>query len=173
MAFTTRRGRPPRPRVEPHDHGTPELQFKRAIGLTQEPIDLCLERGLISPRQHWCGLHLRWLFTLRYGAPALTIRYTDMPSASGQQDDPLWRREREAEYAEAITLLKGRRAYEPIMRLCVFNEAPAFLDRALAQKAQASPALAARLSQAHSQLLAGFSLLETCWSHPSQKRASV
>ena len=77
MAFSTRRGRPPRPRLDDNDNGTPELQFKRALGVTREPIDLCLERNLITPDHHWCSLHLRWLYTLRYGAPAITTRYAD------------------------------------------------------------------------------------------------
>ena len=48
MAFSTLRGRPPRPRLDDNDAGTPELQFKRALGVTREPherIDLPCEKN--------------------------------------------------------------------------------------------------------------------------------
>ena len=129
MAFTTQRGRPRAiNRVINTDSGTPELRMKHAMGATAEPIDLCLSRALITADQHWCSLHLRWLYTLRYGAPVITSRTMDrldyQPSAEEAQE---WREMREQEYHEAIATLKQQRRYEPVMRLSVFNELPSFL----------------------------------------------
>lgn len=164
MAFTTRRGRPPRPVFHGHDLGTPELCFKRAHGLTDEPIDRLLHRGLISQNQHWCGLHLRWLYTLRYGAPCLTTHYHDARHSSvAGEDDPTWRLLREREYVEAAALLKTKQHYEPVMRLCVFNELPAFLNARLQAQALARPELAQTLNARHHLLLEGLSTLEMHW----------
>ncbi len=129
MAFSTRRGRP---RVatpkDQTDYGTPELRMKRAFQLTDEPLDLCLSRGIITQAQHRAGLHLRWLYTVRYGAPVVTTQYTGEYSATTPtENDQDWRAAREAEYAEATQCLQNARCYEPVMRLCVFNERPPFL----------------------------------------------
>lgn len=163
MAFSTRRGRPPRP-AEEKDTGTAELRLKHALGLTSEPIDRCLERGMITPAQHWCGLHLRWLYTLRYGAPVITSRYAHEEVLLGtNEDDPLWRQEREQEYAQARTLLVQEKYYESVMRLCVYNELPAFLSEALRRRAWRDRHLAERLHDSHQRLRGGLELLARHW----------
>ncbi len=165
MAFSTRRGRPPaRANADARDSGTPELQFKRALGVTSEPIDQCLERGIITPDQHWCGLHLRWLYTLRYGAPVITTRYSDDPLlAPVVQETPEWRIEREREYQDAVRILQHAGFYECMMRLCVFNEIPVFLHATLALRARNEPALATQLNQRRTSLYEGFELLRSLW----------
>ncbi len=164
MAFSTRRGRPRAQTTPANDPGTPELRMKHALGLTHEPIDLCLARGLVTPDQHWCGLHLRWLYTLRYGAPSLTTRYVDTPSAAAEAEDSAhWRALREQEYADAITQLKTSQRYECIMRLCVFNELPSFLNHRLRQQAWSNPALTQQLTQAEQRTREGLELLVTLW----------
>lgn len=164
MAFSQRRGRPPRPTVDSPDTGTPELRRKRALGLTDEPIDRLLKRGLITASHHWCGLHLRWLYTLRYGAPVVTTRYADTAERTGaNEEDPLWRSSREQEYLNATALLKQAGRYEPVMRMCVFNELPAFLNPALSARAWHEPALAHQLNQQHGLLLEGLTLLASQW----------
>lgn len=172
MSFTTRRGRPRKP-PEATDFGTPELRFKHAHGLTMEPIDLCHERGIITQTQHWCGLHLRWLYTLRYGAPGLTTRYDpEWDAAPRQADDPTWRRQREAEYLEATALLRTGRHYEPVMRLSVYNELPAFLSPALRERAFADAAMAARMELAQRCLLEGLDLLAVHWKRRDESATS-
>lgn len=168
MAFTSRRGRPRAP--SPHaDTGTPELRAKRSIGITTEPIDLCLTRNLISPAQHWCGLHWRWLYTLRYGAPTLTSRYeADSPGMAQAGEEGPWRIARNQEYQEARALLQNRKRYDPVMRLTVFNELPAFLNPSLQARAWHTPALARRLSEAHHILCEGLELLVTQWKQQSR-----
>lgn len=127
IRFSTRRGRPKSNRPL-HDTGTPETVMKRLLGETTEALDLCRERGIISDRQHWCGIHLRWLYTLRNGAPAPTT--IDIVGESGQEiknDDPQWRSEREKEYNEAINLLTKSGQALLLLNLCVYNERPKFL----------------------------------------------
>jgi hypothetical protein len=163
MAFSTRRGRP-RSQPEQLDPGTPELRLKHALGLTTEPIDLCLSRNLITPGQHWCGLHLRWLYTLRYGAPVITSRYTDTahtPAMAEETED--WRAMREKEYHDAIALLKQHKRYECVMRLCVFNELPAFLSPPLRRRADAEKSLAEQLAYTHHKVTEGLDILVLHW----------
>jgi len=162
MAFTTRRGRPPKQLDD--DPGTAELRLKHALRLTAEPIDRCLERQLITQAQHWCGLHLRWLYTVRYGAPIVTTRYVHRDDAPTRgENDPVWRHEREQEYRTASTLLKDQRVYEPVMRLCVYNESPVFLNETLHQRAWEQPALADQLDAALRKLQGGMDVLVTHW----------
>ncbi|MBY0407596.1 MAG: hypothetical protein K2Q01_07880 [Rickettsiales bacterium] len=110
------------------DLGTPELIMKRACGLTSETLDICLERGLITQAQHWCGIHLRWLFTLRNGAPS--VRALDPSHLGGQvirPEDAGWRADREQEYREAMQALALSGHALQLMNICVYNERPAFL----------------------------------------------
>lgn len=124
--LATRRGRPkssPRPEM---DLGTPELIFKRAHGDTSEAIDLCLERGIISQVQHRAGLHLRWLYTLRYGAPGISAM--DLTRINGstlaQEMEASFRSAREAEFDEAVAALGNARAYAVVMAVCIYDERP-------------------------------------------------
>lgn len=173
MAFSSRRGRPPRPVASSTDYGTPELQLKHALGVTREPIDLCLERKLVTPDQHWCSLHLRWLYTLRYGAPSLTTRYADKDSQTApEEDNSQWRTLREREYHAAAACLQQSGYYDPVMRVSVFNELPAFLNPALMRRAWAEPALAQRLQRSHGVLLQGLDVLVQEWRPAKEKFSS-
>lgn len=127
LRFPRKRGRPKQYRPD-RDVGTPELIMKRALGETSEAIDLCYEKGLIDKNQHWCGVHLRWLYTLRYGAPGIrAIDPTHLGGMEINQDDPEWRNLREMEYNEAIKLLNQQGYSLLILNTCIFNERPGFL----------------------------------------------
>jgi len=126
ITFPRKRGRPRKIREE-KDLGTPELQAKRNALETVEALDLCLEKGIITQEQHWCGIHLRWLHTLRYGAPG--VRAMDLSEISGIDiisDDPAWREAREAEYHVAVTTLSGKADIKLLIDICVHNERPEF-----------------------------------------------
>ncbi len=154
-----KRGRPKIDRPS-RDAGTPELAFKRAHGETMEPLDLCLERGLLTAAQHWCGIHLRWLYTLRYGAPG--VRAVDTTHLGGlelKMDDPGWRAAREEEYHMALRLL-GRERGQMVLGLAVHNERPAFLARPPSARLQA---WAARAEAELARLNEAFGLLEKHW----------
>lgn len=158
MAFPSRRGRPKTERTPGADTGTPELVMKRLHCATLEPLDLCLERGIITREQHWCGVHLRWLYTLRYGAPGVrAIDPTHLGGVELKCDDPDWRREREAEYHAAMQLLSRAHLWRDVVDLCVLNLKPFFLVAGKTisyDRAQASASAIARLRDAL-DLLAG------------------
>ena len=128
LHFPRKRGRP-RSAHKGIDIGTPELVMKRQAGETAETLDLCLARGLISTQQHWCGIHLRWLYTLRYGAPGIrAVNPTHTKGMEVKMDDPKWRAERELEYNEAIKKLSASGYALLLMNVCVYNERPKFLN---------------------------------------------
>ncbi|MDX2113703.1 MAG: hypothetical protein SFW63_08245 [Alphaproteobacteria bacterium] len=123
-SFSTRRGRPPSHKPAT-DYGTPELIARRARGETSEAIDLCLERRLITPAEHWCGLHLRWLHTLRHGAPGVSaLALTDGSKTLPRESDEAWQRDREKEYREAIAVLQSRHLIHPIVDICIYDRMP-------------------------------------------------
>ncbi len=127
IKFTSKRGRPRinRPQI---DTGTPETVMKRLLGLTAEALDLCLQHEIITEKQHWCGMHLRWLYTLRHGIPG--VRANDLShisvrdEKSAEYDDPQWRALRESEYNHAINALTHSGHAILIMNLCIYNELP-------------------------------------------------
>ena len=165
MAFSTRRGRPPvRTFATQTDIGTPELRLKHALGMTAEALDLCLVRALITKNQHWSGMHLRWLHTIRYGAPVLTSGYGDHQAAMpATEDRTQWREDREKEYNDSIVILKKNRYFEPVMQACVFNEIPAFLSPILCLRAKTDVALADQLAKKHHALRDGLDFLSRYW----------
>lgn len=165
MAFSSRRGRPRTTSGVP-DTGTPELRRKRDLGLTVEPIDLCLARGIIDPGQHRSGLHLRWLYTLRFGAPSLTTRYFRDDTTAASQTCEQWRSAREQEYLLATQLLRSRRLEQPVVRLTIYNELPAFLNPSMQKQSWHRPALAERLETLRQQLHDGLDLLRIHWEKP-------
>lgn len=135
MSFSTRRGRPRGAARTETDRGTPELRAKRRGGATAEAIDLCLDRGVITPDQHWCGLHFRWLYTLRFGVPdAKTAHALYHREESPRQCGDDWTGEREQDYAMAVAVLRESGALHQVMRLCVYNEKPSFLRLPLAAR---------------------------------------
>jgi hypothetical protein len=128
MAFSSKRGRPALNRPK-NDTGTKELAARHARGLTLEPLDLCLKRGVISEAQHRAGIHFRWLHTLRFGAP--TVSAYDAANlggkVTGMNNDLAWKAEREREYEEAVVALKHINAYACVSNLCIFGRYPKFL----------------------------------------------
>ncbi len=130
LYFPRRRGRPKKNAPIENDKGTPELQAKRVHHLTVEPLDECLQKQLITDEQHWCGIHLRWLYTLRYGAPSVqALNPAHIRGGANNSDDPDWRAAREQEYNHAINLLGEKGYAQMIVNLCVHHERPDFLKK--------------------------------------------
>ena len=133
LTFSRQRGRGrPKNNRPTTDTGTPETVMKRLLGVTTEALDLCLEHGIINQKQHWCGIHLRWLYTLRHGVPSVRAldlsQRIDNKEKSIDYEDPIWREAREKEYNEAInTLTKSGHAIL-LLNLCIYNERPQFLN---------------------------------------------
>lgn len=131
--FKSQRGRPRQSIIsssgDTSDSGTPELILKRAQSLTSEPIDLCLSRGHINEEEHRAALHLRWLYTLRHGAPGISA--FDLLRGQGHSieasADPAWRSAREREYLQAMALLKRSRSEQAVLSCILYHEMPEFL----------------------------------------------
>ena len=123
LPFPKRRGRPRRVREE-KDLGTPELMRKRAEGETSEALDLCFARQLITNEEHWCGMHLRWLHTLRFGTNSIRAMDPARLKLGETAYDPHWLEAREREYQEAIAILRQSKCLALIMGLCIYNERP-------------------------------------------------
>ncbi|MFW0777008.1 MAG: hypothetical protein ACN2B6_04740 [Rickettsiales bacterium] len=159
LRFPRKRGRPKT--IKPEiDMGTPELIRKRAIGETAEALDLCLEREIISREQHWSGMHLRWLYTLRYGAPgARAIDPTHLGGTENKLYDLEWRKEREQEYMEAIKILHEHNHAALLLSLCVYNERPPFLK----MQKRVTKANATKIENVINDLRTGFDSLLSHW----------
>lgn len=128
-AAIRKRGRP-KINKPMYDSGTAELILKRLSGETTEALDLCLNRELISKKQHWCGVHLRWLYTLRFGAPG--VRAVDTAHLGGTElklHDTAWVSAREEEYQTALAHLSRSGHTSLVMNICIFNERPIFLKK--------------------------------------------
>jgi hypothetical protein len=159
LRFPRRRGRPRTLRVE-KDKGTPELIRKKQVGETSEILDLCLERRLITPEQHWCGIHLRWLYTLRYGIP--TIRAIDPTHLGGidiKSNDQQWRIQREKEYSDAIMQLNKSGYTSLVMSICIYNERPSPMTPSKLNRAKQSGKSAAFINA----LAEGLDILHEHW----------
>lgn len=125
MGFRSQRGRPRKPKEEPLDRGTKELQQKRRVHLTQEPLDALLHRNIISGAEHQAGMHFRWLYTLCHGSPLPESYDVSGDSAYPlRQDCPLWRQQREEEYRHVALLLQSVFLLRAVQNCCVYLEPP-------------------------------------------------
>ncbi|MDA0780985.1 MAG: hypothetical protein PQ612_01355 [Rickettsiales bacterium] len=127
MGFSRKRGRPKTLKVE-KDYGTPQLQTKKNLGITTEPLDLCLKKKLISQDEHEAGIRLRWLYTLRFGSPNISAySYEKISTGSFRNDDENWLKERSLEYENAMKELCKINAKRIVMNICIFHLRSSFL----------------------------------------------
>lgn len=129
--FSSRRGRPALQRPQ-QDSGTPELQAKRAAGITSEGIDLALQHALINQGEHWTALHFRWLYSLRFGSPriqALDIACPGRGIAPPARKDDVWHLARNQEYREAAQLLEAHGLLVAVLRVAVFDDTTPLLSK--------------------------------------------
>lgn len=123
MAFTSRRGRPKKQERPEADTGTPELRRKRQQCLTVEPLDWLREREIITQQQHWCGLHFRWLYTLRYGVA--TVQSLDAARVKGlmhSKEYEEWQNEREADWKNAVEAIASPALLQLLLNYCVYQQ---------------------------------------------------
>lgn len=122
--LTRKRGRPKND-CAGRDTGTPELVMKRLLGQTIEILDLYLKKSIITPNQHWCGIHFRWLYTLRFGVPSIrSVDTTDVGGLEIKPEDHAWSQAREVEYKEAIHCLTKAGRLREVVSVCIHNEYP-------------------------------------------------
>jgi hypothetical protein len=131
MTFSRRRGRPKSIALKNNDKGTKELIEKRKFNLTTEPLDLCFWRGLINEQQHNAGIRMRWLYTLKFGAPTISSYSPDnLGGHSCKYEDSGWLQRRQSEYSLIIEQLNRHKARKIIIDICVFSRMPEFLYKA-------------------------------------------
>ncbi len=125
-----RRGRP---KTKPANSN--QLLIRKRMLSIIEPLDLCLVHQMISPEAHKAGLHLRWLYTLRFGAPSISS--TDLTLEAGTSTkvrNTHWQSEKEREYRAAVQLLDKIRARGVVFNVCIYNKLPRILkDKSLHQ----------------------------------------
>lgn len=128
MAISKGRGRPKLTLPE-KDTGTPELKAKRREGITLEPLDACTRAGILTDDEHRAGMHLRWLYTLTFGAPS--VRSIEFDRTAGARShvlhDDAWKAAREQDYREAVAGLAELGAKKLVMDICIFHRWPDFL----------------------------------------------
>ncbi len=129
MVFNRRgRGRPKNPDKNKKDKGTKELQSKRALNITTEPLDLCLQKDLITSQQHVAGLRFRWLYTLQFGSLGVSAYSPDdLGGHSCRYNDEEWLAKRKIEYIKMIRELRYTGAKKIVMDVCIFGIHPSFL----------------------------------------------
>jgi hypothetical protein len=60
-------------------------------------------------------------------------------------------------------MLQQAKRYECVMRVCIFNETPAFLNRMLLARSWNEPALATRIGETQQLFSEGLQLLTQLW----------
>ncbi len=162
MTFRHRRGRPKQAKPR-YDHGTPELQARRAQGLTDEPIDLCVKRDLISEEQYHAARRIAWLYRITHGKSWVTALHIEPGGLPQGEYDALWQSEREAELQEALLMLEQAHIKQAVLDCCVFLQPPAFLNL---------DAPLRRREKSLSDLHKGLDILIDLWNRSAQTRAS-
>ncbi len=102
---------------------TKELLAKKALGLTDEPIDLLLKKGLISENQHQAANSLRMLFVQKFGVPhvqsSLRIREDEKPTSKISDKK---RALQEEQYSQITLLLKCHGLEKIIKNLVIYSK---------------------------------------------------
>lgn len=92
------------------------------------PIDLCLEKGIITKDEHYAALTLRKLYYLFFGDRILK---SNSPSISSKKSLVLSIKSESKAYSALLTILKRLREknfYQSILDLCIFDIEPSFLQ---------------------------------------------
>ena len=157
--FRNKRGRP-KTMLPQKDVGTPELVEKRAAGITMEAIDLYLAKNWLSAKQHRAALHLRWLYTLRFGCPTLQAcrLVEDYTSANSSRNEDGWDDDRANDYRQAISHLEELGCLDSVIRVAIFNDIPPIQPSSQGKASLATPC---------PRLLKGLDALCCFWSKPT------
>ena len=129
--FSNKRGRPAsnKPKC---DSGTNELVKKKKACLTQEALDLCYTRQLISQDQRNAGIYFRQLSFSVGTRPG--FRAVDYSKIRGEYalymhhiPDSGHEARREQKYLKLREVLKKSGLFNMVNNLCIYNHYPSFL----------------------------------------------
>ena len=107
--------------------GTPELQAKRQMNLTTEPLDMCLKKNIIDIDQHRSGIKLRWFYTVIFEAPTIQSKLVTLKIFKSKNYDEVFLQNLEKKYYEILQQLKKIYAHRIVMNICIYSEFPRFL----------------------------------------------
>ncbi len=116
------RGRPPKKiNLDFYKYREPKLK--------SEPLDLCLERQIISPEEHQVGMKYKWLYTLKFGSPHIKAHdIFDLGGRWGRKhNDEKWLQAHQQHYDIFVRELILIGCLRPVTDICVHNQYPAFL----------------------------------------------
>jgi hypothetical protein len=113
--------------------GRPKIYYDcvRKITSTAEPIDICLQRGFITVKQHRLALRLRWLYTLNFGLPTVqAYNFSKIPGREISKYDDETFYEKRQEYIRVTEQLykTDRSAAKLFLNIVIHHFKPKFLD---------------------------------------------
>ena len=123
-----RKGRP-KSNKQGHDLGTPELQQKRSMRFTDDPLELCLERRIITENQYNLSFKIRMLFYSIFGH--LRLKSYDIENLQGpsvffiENEDEI--RTKKSEYDHIMKNLAISGFDSIVRKICINGELPNFL----------------------------------------------
>ncbi len=113
--------------------GRPKIYYDciEKIRPTAEPIDLCLQYGLINLRQHRLSLHLRWLYTINFGLP--TVQAYNLNKIPGRDiskydDETLYEKRQEYNRITNYLYQTDKAAAKLFLNILIHHYKPKFLD---------------------------------------------
>ncbi|MFQ3307513.1 MAG: hypothetical protein ACI8ZF_000766 [Candidatus Midichloriaceae bacterium] len=122
-----KRGRP-KSTNDKIDKGTKELQIKKQANITLEAIDLCLNKNIISKKEHAKCMKFRWLYTLKHGAPTLQSKLLQTYLIwTEKQYEENFLKDMYNKYKYVLCELKKNNCDKLILGICVFNNYHKFL----------------------------------------------
>jgi hypothetical protein len=99
------------------------VSAKKKIIVSLEPLDVYFKNKIISEDEHQSGMRLRWLYTLRYGAPTLQTKLLQQQGFESKYNDEEWLMKKQQQYRFIIGELQKSDLAKIVLGVCVFNEA--------------------------------------------------
>lgn len=131
--------------------GRPKIyyDFIKTNKITAEPIDLCLQSGLINLKQHRLALRIRWLFTINFGLP--TVQAYNLGKVRGRElskynEDTLYEMRQEYKRVLEVLYKTNKKASKLFLNILIHHYKPSYLtsDEILYSEEKAMVKLAAK-----------------------------
>lgn len=140
------------------DLGTPELQYYKKHHLTEEVIDRYLRHNILDSNQHWCGIHLRWLYTKLYGLPTARAVAFIEKGRSCLEENAAQLKDMHDQYHYASQLLLKENLHKTVLDVTVFNRDILFDSMHYQRANPQNPKYNLK-----SNLINGMNILVKCW----------
>lgn len=119
----------------PHlkDKGTAELRQKNYLGVTAEPLDVCLAHDILTRDEHRSGIYFRQLFMFLFGCPTLPCYNPALKGKAIDTTDISQVETCTSLYKDITHILKKTKALRITMDICIYHIVPRFLGKYYAQ----------------------------------------